>query len=274
MPPAPPGTVRVGTSGWLPRWRQWVHARSTSGLAALAQGVGTVEITQSFSALQQPAFYRHCAAATPEDFVFAVKARRYITHVKKLRSVSVPLANFFASGVLALGPKLGPVLWELPPNVGYDPDRLARFLDQLPHSTVAAARLAAEHDDYVTEHAWTVTDADRPVRHALEVRHPSFADPEFVELLRAHDVALVIADSAGAWPCFEAATANHVYVRLHGADWRRGGYSFAALDQWAGRIDRWAAGPPPRDVYVYLTNGRGRATHDALALARRVGALA
>src|SRR5690606_32927327 len=99
----------------------------------------------------------------------------------KLGDVETPLANFFASGVLALGPKLGPILWQLPPTLGFDPDRLARFFDLLPRTTTAAAELARRHDDKVPEdRSHTVTDADRPVRHALEVRHASFATAEVV----------------------------------------------------------------------------------------------
>ena len=149
--------------------------------------------------------------------MFAVKGGRFITHMKKLAGVDTALANFFASGVLALGPKLGPVLWQLPPTLGYDADRLGAFFDLLPRTTTAAAELAARHDDKLTgDRVRTTTDADRPLRHALEVRHDSFCTEEAVHLLAEHDIALVVADTAGRWPLLERVTSDFMYVRLHG----------------------------------------------------------
>src|SRR5688572_4928892 len=175
----------------------------------------TVEINGSFYSLQRPESYLSWVRHTPDDFVFAVKGGRFITHMKKLRDVETPLANFFASGVLALGAKLGPLLWQLPPNLPFDADRLAAFLAMLPRSTAEAATLAQRHDQRLEDRAWTSTDATRPLRHAVEVRHPSYRDPALIELLRAHGVALVVADTAGTWPYLEDVTADFVYVRLH-----------------------------------------------------------
>ncbi len=167
--------TRIATHGWrgtfyppgLPHRRE---------LEYLSGQVNTIESNGSFYSLQRPSSYQAWAAATPEDFVFAVKGGRFITHMKKLRDVESPLANFFASGVLALGAKLGPLLWQLPPNLPFDTDRLAAFLALLPRSTAEAATLAQRHDQRLEDRAWTSTDADRPLRHALEVRHPSGAD--------------------------------------------------------------------------------------------------
>ena len=206
-------------------------------LEYLSRRVSSIEINGSFYSLQRPESYRAWAAETPDDFLFAVKGGRFITHLKQLRDVETPLANFFASGVLALGPKLGPLLWQLPPRMRFDVDRLGRFLDLLPRSTGAAARLAAEHDERLDGRALTEADADRPLRHALEVRHESFRDPALLALLRAHDVALVVADSAGTWPYFEEPTAGFCYVRLHGADELYvSGYTADALDGWAATV--------------------------------------
>jgi uncharacterized protein YecE (DUF72 family) len=200
------------------------------------------------------------------------------------------LANFFASGVLALCEKLGPVLWQLPPVLSFDPDRLARFFDRLPRSTAAAARLAERRDERMRDRSWTTTDADRPLRHALEVRHPSFESAAFVELLRRHDIALVTADTAGKWPLMEDQTSDFAYVRLHGdEELYVSGYSDAALDRWAQRIRAWHAGKRPRgartltrvparavpeggrDVFVYFDNDvKVRAPFDAMTLARRL----
>ena len=199
--------------------------------------------------------------------MFAVKGGRFITHLKQLREVETPLANFFASGVLALGAKLGPVLWQLPPRMRFDADRLAAFLALLPRSTGAAARLAAGHDERLDGRALTETDADRPLRHALEVRHESFRDPALLALLRAHDVALVVADSAGTWPYFEEDTGR---VRLRPAA-RRGRALRQRLHgrtRWTGgrrKVRAWLA--DGRDAYVYFDNdAKVHAPRDAIAL--------
>jgi uncharacterized protein YecE (DUF72 family) len=267
--------VWIGTSGW--RYPPWRGAFYPEGLAQrreleyLSRQVSSIEINGSFYSLQRPESYRAWAAETPEDFVFAVKGGRFITHLKQLRDVETPLANFFASGVLALGGKLGPLLWQLPPRMRFDAARLEAFLDLLPRSTVAAARLAAGHDERLDGRALTETDADRPLRHALEVRHESFRDPALPALLRAHDVALVVADSAGTWPYFEQVTAGFVYVRLHGADELYvSGYTAEALDRWAGKVRAWCAAG--LDVHVYFDNdAKVHAPRDAIALRELLG---
>jgi uncharacterized protein YecE (DUF72 family) len=264
----------VGTSGW--RYPPWRGAFYPAGLAQrreleyLSRRVSSIEINGSFYALQRPESFRAWAGATPDDFVFAVKGGRFITHLKQLRDVETPLANFFASGVLALGAKLGPVLWQLPPRMRFDADRLAAFLEVLPRSTGAAARLATGHDERLDGRALTETDADRPLRHALEVRHESFRDPAVPALLRAHDVAMVVADSAGTWPYFEEVTAGFCYVRLHGADeLYASGYTAEALDGWAAKVRAWRA--DGRDVFVYFDNdAKVHAPRDAIALLDRL----
>ncbi len=189
------GAVRIGISGWrYPPWRGVFYPPGLpqrSELAYAAAHLGSVEINGSFYSLQRPDSYRAWRADTPEGFVFSVKGPRFVTHMKKLAGVETPLANFFASGVLALGDRLGPLLWQLPPNLGFDPDRLARFFDLLPRSTAAAARLAERHDDKVAEgRALTTTDADRPLRHVLEVRHDSFVTPALRPRLSRPDAGL------------------------------------------------------------------------------------
>jgi uncharacterized protein YecE (DUF72 family) len=266
--------VWIGTSGWrYPPWRGTFYPRGLAQrleLAHLSRRVSSIEINGSFYSLQRPEYYRAWAEQTPAEFLFAVKGARFVTHLKQLRDVRVPVANFLASGVLALGAKLGPLLWQLPPRLRYDRGRVEEFLTLLPRSTAAAAALAAEHDERLDGRAHTATDADRPLRHALEVRHPSFRDPGFVELLRAHDVALVVADSAGTWPYFEELTGEAVYVRLHGADeLYTSGYTPQALDGWAAKVRAWRDGG--RDVYVYFDNdAKVHAPYDAIALAQRL----
>jgi uncharacterized protein YecE (DUF72 family) len=267
--------VRIGISGW--RYAPWrgvfyppglPHARE---LHYASRRLDTVEINGSFYSLQRPSSYRRWYDETPAGFVFAVKGGRFITHHKKLRDCTTPLANFFASGVLALKDKLGPILWQLPPQLGYDAGRLEDFFALLPRTTVEAARLACRHDARLRYGAYVEVSADRPLRHALEVRHPSFADAGFLDVLRRAGVALCVADSAGRWPYLEAVTADFVYVRLHGN--KRlyvSGYGRAALDAWAARVARWRA--RGRDVYVYFDNDvKVRAPFDALNLAARLG---
>ena len=219
--------------------------------------------------MQRASSYAKWFAAVPDDFVFSVKGPRFITHMKKLIDVEGPLATFLASGVLALGPKLGPLLWQLPPNLGYDAERIEAFLSMLPRSTSAAAGLAADPGGRLKEDPFTTVDADRPLRHAMEVRHASFGK-DFLEQCHRHDVAAVVADTAGKWPQFDRMTASFGYVRLHGADELYvSGYTDSALDEWASRLRRWARGG--RDLFVYFDNDvKVRSPYDAQALAAKL----
>lgn len=238
-------------------------------LEYLSRLLNSAEINGSFYSLQRPERYRAWAEQTPEDFVFAVKGGRFVTHMKLLRDVEVPLANFFASGVLALHDKLGPLLWQLPARFAYDEERLAEFFALLPRTTAEAAALARKHDDKLKGDPYTESGPERPLRHALEVRHPSFQCAEYVELLRANGIASVVADSAGTWPMLEEVTADFVYVRLHGdTELYASGYSGAALDMWAAKIRKWQG--KNRDAYVYFDNDmKVKAPTDAIALAER-----
>ena len=266
--------VRVGISGW--RYAPWRGVFYPTGLAQrreleyASRRLRSIEINGSFYSLQRPSCYQQWYAETPADFVFAVKGGRFISHNKKLKDCEQPLANFFASGVLALEEKLGPVLWQLPPQLGYDADRLARFFDILPRTTKDAARLASRHDERIKHGAYLEPRVDAPIRYALEVRHETFHDPALPKLLEKHDIALCVADTAGKWPFLETVTSDLVYVRLHG-DKRLyvSGYGRAALDAWAARIARWRDGG--RDVFVYFDNDvKVRAPFDALNLMRKL----
>ncbi|MEP6817059.1 MAG: DUF72 domain-containing protein, partial [Marmoricola sp.] len=195
---------------------------------------------------------------------------RFITHLKKLAGVETALANFFASGVLALGPKLGPMLWQLPETLAYDVDRLAAFFALLPRTTNQAAELAKGHDEKLAEdRVLTATDAERPLRHAMEFRSPTFDTPDALALFREHDIACVLADTAGRWPKVEAATSDFRYIRLHGdKELYSSGYSTEALDGWADKCRRWAE---DQDVFVYFDNdAKGYAPYDAQALIARL----
>ncbi|KMM47174.1 hypothetical protein CWIS_01225 [Cellulomonas sp. A375-1] len=288
-------TVRVGISGW--RYAPWRGVFYPPGLPQrlelpyAAQRLTSIEVNGSFYALQRPASYQAWAEQVPDEFVLSVKGPRFVTHMKKLAHVRTPVANFLASGVLALGPRLGPLLWQLPPTLGFDADRLAGFFALLPRTTGAAAALAAEHDERLDGRAWTTTDADRPLRHVLEVRHRSFADPAFVALAREHGIGVVVADTAGRWPVLEDVTSDVVYVRLHGdRELYTSGYDEPAIVRWADRVRAWSAGGEPadarrlgppaapapagRDVFVYFDNDtKVRAPFDAQALISRLRAL-
>jgi uncharacterized protein YecE (DUF72 family) len=267
--------ARVGTSGWLyPPWRNVFYPPKLPHrleLQYIASQLNTVEINGTFYSLQRPESFTKWYAETPEDFLFAVKGARFITHMKKLAGVDTPLANFFASGVLALREKLGPILWQLPPNFGFDAERLATFFAQLPRSTGEAAWLARRHDERLTGRSITNADADRPLRHALEIRHKSFEVPAFPDLLREHHIALVVADTAGRWPLLRDVTSDLVYVRLHGdVELYTSGYTDQALDKWAAEIQAWLAAG--LDVQVHFDNDvKVHAPFDAMSLARKLG---
>jgi uncharacterized protein YecE (DUF72 family) len=268
--------IRVGISGW--RYAGWRGDFYPPGLvqrrelAYAAERLNSIEINGSFYALQRPDSYRAWRNDTPEDFVFTVKGGRYITHMLKLNGVQTALSNFFASGVLALGPKLGPFLWQLPPNLGFDADRMSAFFDLLPRTAGDLAALAAGHDAKITPDRalTTAEDPGQPIRHALEVRHESFRDPACYELLRDRRVALVVADTAGKWPFLEESTADFQYVRLHGdAELYASGYSDPALDRWAAKVRTWVAAG--QDVFVYFDNDmKVHAPYDAIHLMERL----
>jgi uncharacterized protein YecE (DUF72 family) len=287
------GDVRIGISGWrYPPWRgifyppRLAHRRE---LAFAARMLPTIEINGSFYSLQRPESYAEWHDETPAGFVFALKGSRYITHMLKLRNAQAPLANFFASGVLRLRDKLGPILWQFPPQLGFDAERFDAFFSLLPRDSGAALALARRHDERLDGRAWLEIDRIRPIRHAVEIRHPSFIDPAFIALLRRHRIALVVADTAGRWPLLEDLTADFVYVRLHGdKELYASGYDDAALDRWAARIAAWRDGgqvddarlasPRPgrkrvrRDVYCYFDNDvKVHAPYDAAHLAARLG---
>lgn len=285
-------TIRVGISGW--RYKPWRGTFYPQGwpqheeLWFASRRLKTIEINGSFYSLQRPESFTRWHEQTPADFVFAVKGSRYITHMKRLRDVTVPLANFLASGLFNLREKLGPILWQFPPNLTYDPDRFAAFLALLPEDTEAASHLARRRDARVKGRARLAIDAARPMRHAIEVRHQSFCSPQFIDQLRNANVALVVAETARKWPMLQDVTADFMYLRLHGdKQLYASGYSDRALDKWARRISGWHRGGTPgdmhpisplrkatkhRDVFCYFDNTdvKLRAPHDAQELARKL----
>lgn len=284
--------IRIGISGWrYARWRGTFYPAGLAQRRELDYAAGcfpSVEINGSFYSLQRPDSFQRWHDETPEDFVFSVKGPRFITHMKRLRDCEQALANFFASGILRLGAKLGPVLWQLPPTLRFDAELLDAFLGSLPRDSEAALARARKRDTALMQgRSALAIDRNRPIRHALEVRHDSFCDPACMRLLRRHNVAVVVADTAGKFPYLEDVSADFVYVRLHGdAQLYASGYSDTALDRWAARIAAWASGAEPddaarvgararkramRDVYCYFDNDmKVHAPFDARGLMQRL----
>ena len=294
------GEIRIGISGW--RYTPWrgvfypPKLPQRRELEFAAHHFSAIEINGTFYSLQRPESFRRWAAETPSDFLFTLKGSRFITHMKKLRNIDEAFSNLLASGLLALGPKLGPILWQLPPQQRFDPDRLAAFFSLLPRSTAAAAILAQRCSDRMLPRSILEAEIDIPLRHTLEVRHESFCTPAFLDLLRAHDIGLTVADTV-EWPLLLDATSSLVYIRLHGSEQLyASGYSAESLDLWAHRILAWAHGDTPaatptpleainparrlfaapaartpRDVLVFFDNDiKVRAPFDAIALERRL----
>jgi uncharacterized protein YecE (DUF72 family) len=272
------GPARIGISGYdYPRWkgnfypaelprRRWLQYAS--------RVFNSIELNGTFYSLKSPSVFQRWAEETPgSDFVFAIKGSRHITHNLKLRNVDRALANFLASGILALGSKTGPFLWQLPATYGFDAERIDTFLAKLPRTSSDAEAIARDHDERLRRGALVEARAHTRYRHALEVRHDSYFQQEFFDLLRHHGCAFVIADTAGKFPYAEEVTADFVYVRLHGSQQLyTSGYTDEELDVWGNKVSAWrAATSRPRDVYVYFDNDAlGHAPFDAVRLRSRV----
>lgn len=284
--------VEIGISGWTYQgWRGTFypeHLSHKKELQFASRELPTIEINGTFYSLQRPSSYQNWYEQTPDDFVFAVKANRYITHVKKLNDIEIPMANFFSSGPLVLREKLGPFLWQFPPNMPFDPDKFQKFLELLPRDFSAAAKLARK-SQLLKERQFHKVEENFKIRHAIEIRNNSFLNPWFIEMLREHNVAIVFADTAGKWPFMEDITADFIYVRLHGdSELYVSGYDGPTLDFWSQRIKLWKSGkeardrltitdekvePIERDVYVYFDNdAKVRAPVDAKDLIQRLAA--
>jgi uncharacterized protein YecE (DUF72 family) len=261
-------TIRVGIGGWtFAPWRGVFYPRGlphSQELRHATAHVTSIEINGTFYRTQSPASFRKWAAEAPEGFVFALKAPRYATHRKVLAEAGESIERFYESGPLELGDKLGPVLWQFAPFKKFDPEDFGAFLALLPRELKG-----------------------RALRHVVETRHPSFADPKAVELLRAQGVALAILDST-KHPVIEDLTADFVYARLERAQAAEPtGYAEKALDRWSERFGAWAKGGEPadatrllakpapkakaRDCFVYFISGaKERNPAAAMAMIERL----
>jgi uncharacterized protein YecE (DUF72 family) len=245
------GTIRVGIGGWVfPEWRGTFYPKGLSQareLAYASEHVTSIEINSTFYRGQTATSFRKWADETPDDFVFSLKAPRVATNRRNLAEGEESVGRFFETGLFELGDKLGPILWQFTPYKKFDPAEFGTFLGFLP-----------------------AEKKGRRLRHAVEIAHDSFKTPEFVELLRKHNVALAIMESQ-KHPVFHDVTADFVYARLEkSAEDEPAGYPKKALDQWAQRARAWAAGgepedavrvhpkspaSTPRDCFVYFISG-------------------
>ncbi len=285
------GLVRIGISGWTHApWRGVFYPHGLPRqheLSFAADHFPTIEINDTYYGLPRPEHYSAWRSQVGADFVFAVRGPRLITDTLRLENPGPALASFLASGILALGPNLGPILWRFPANFPFDPRRISAFLDLLPRDTEQATALARRHDKLPGTPPWATDDRHRKVRHAFEVNHASFLAPAFLDLLRAHNAALVYADAADR-PRTMDVTADFLYCRLLGPPGPcASGYDDQALQQWAQRAKTWASGEEPpdanrigprarrrhRDVFIFFDNDRKvRAPANALELIRRMRA--
>jgi uncharacterized protein YecE (DUF72 family) len=268
------GDIRVGISGWrYTPWRGSFYPEKLIQKRELyyaSRTVNSIEINGSFYAFQTPKSYSNWYEETPADFIFSVKGPRLITHLKRLREIDIPLADFFASGVLELDEKLGAILWQFPPTFKFNQEQFRDFLNLLPRTTDEAQKYAKKSSakpDYKT----IKEISSRPLRYSVEIRNESFRTPEFIDLLKEFNVALVVADTAGRWPQMEDITSDFMYLRLHGdTELYNSGYSSKALSYWYERIKSWSQGSAPddakltgkpskkspelRDIYCYFDN--------------------
>jgi uncharacterized protein YecE (DUF72 family) len=247
--------IRTGIGGWVfPPWRGVFYPpglRQADELSFASRKLGAIEINATSQSFQRPTSFARWAEQTPEDFVFTVKAHRLCTNRKVLADAGEVVERFMGQGLTELGSRLGPIFWQLMHTKAFDLADFAGFLDLLPREL-----------------------GGRPLRHAVEVRHPSFVDPRFVDLCRARGVAIVLLDHPD-YPLIDEATVDFAYARLiRGRDDVETGYPADALDAWAKRLQGMASGDGAegqRDVFAFFINaGKVRAPAAAVALAERL----
>jgi uncharacterized protein YecE (DUF72 family) len=260
------GRIRVGVGGWV--FEPWRGSFYPDGLAQkreleyASRRLSSIEINGTYYGSQKPESFRRWVEETPEDFDFAVKGPRFATNRKVLAEAGESVERFFRTGVMELGDKLGPVNWQFMATKKFDAEDFGAFLALLPRQV-----------------------GGRKVRHAVEVRHASFRAREFVELARAHEVAVIV-DADGDYPQIADVTAPFVYARILGTrEDEAAGYPPAELDAWAARARAWASGEPAegldtvaslaerreRDVFLYVISGaKARNPAAAMALIERL----
>lgn len=262
------GTIRAGIGGWIfEPWRGTFYPEGLSKAKELnyaGQHLQTIEINSTYYGTQKPETFAKWAGQVPDGFIFAVKGNRFVTNRRVLAEAGESMQRFIKSGLAELGDRLGPLIWQFAPTKKFDADDFGAFLDLLPRA-----------------------EAGLRLRHAVEVRNPSFIDPDFIALARRKDVAVVYAEHF-EYPEIADVTADFIYARLQkGNDAVETAYPAEALDKWADRARIWAKGEVPddlplaspnehpgkqaRDVFVYFIHeGKVRAPQAAQALAGRL----
>lgn len=245
-----PGRVRIGVGGWsYEDWREAFYPKGlprTRELEHMSRRLTSIEIDSTYYGGKRPDIFRAWRDATPDDFVFSVKGSRYVTNRRVLAEAGPSIERFFGTGPTELGAKLGPINWQFAKTKAFDPDDFSAFLSLLPKAVDGVA-----------------------LRHAVEVRHDSFRSQRFLDLARAHEVAIVMAGDS-QFPTIADVTAPFVYARIMGSrEDEPLGYADAELDAWAARAKTWAGGGTPadlptlgaslesggRDVFLYVISG-------------------
>lgn len=284
------GDVEIGISGWkYDGWKGTFYPKdlpASKELEFASRELPTIEINSTFYGMQRPSSFEHWYDTTPPPFTFSVKANRYITHIKRLKDVEIPIANFFSGGILALKEKLGPILWQFPPSMQFNPERFEEFAESLPHNFEEAVRIAKK-SSLSSDRQYLKIKKNFKLRHAVEIRNFSFLNPWFVDIMRKYRIAIVFADTAGRWPYLEDITSDFLYLRLHGdSKLYKSGYDDQTLDFWANRINKWKDGKTPKDqlnisdtglktaqkdIYVYFDNdSKVKAPYDAKRLIKKI----
>jgi uncharacterized protein YecE (DUF72 family) len=267
--------IRVGMSGWTyAPWRKIFYPEKLlqkKELEYASRQVTAIEVNGTFYGLQKPDTFRAWYDQAPNDFKFALKAPKYMTHVLRLKDVEESLSTFLASGVLCLKEKLGPILWQFPPHLSYKDSRFEEFAKILPKNSQDAASVSRSYNQRVLKEAFTEAVSDFPIRHAFEVRHPSFENPEFLAMLKHYQIAAVFVDSCKQKPIFKESTSNFVYYRMHGDEAQlKEGYPLTRLKKIAYDLQSWTEkkqDQPAKDVYLFFNNDvKVHAPQDAVKL--------
>lgn len=266
-------TIRTGIAGWVfEPWRGEFYPQGLvqkKELAYASSKLGTIEINATFRANQKPESFAKWAGETRDGFVFSIKGPQLVTHIKRLKNCEAELANFFASGPLALGEKLGPFVWQLPPNLSYDRTVLENFLAMLPRTTGDYVALAGKADGRLKSEPFVQTKGVETIRHAIEMRNASFDKPEVRALLAQHNVAQVIADTVEQPG--RTLTADFAYCRLQGpARPDAAGYGPNDIEAWADQLRQWDS--QGCDVFAYFVHeDKLHAPANAIALRQALG---
>lgn len=268
-------TIRTGTAGWVfEPWRGEFYPAGLvqkKELAYASDRLGSIEINATFRANQKPESFAKWGGETRDGFVFSIKGPQLVTHIKRLKDCEAELANFFASGPLALKDKLGPFVWQLPPNLSFKPDVLGSFLAMLPRTSEDYVALAGKADGRLKSAPYLDASGVGPIRHALDVRHASFHNEEARALLSQHNVAMVIADTLDNPD--RTLTADFAYCRLQGpARPDAAGYTAEDIDSWVEQVRAWDR--DGRDAFVYFVHeDKLHAPANAIKLRKALGVM-